>query len=251
MATEYVTRSEFDALRGEFDQFVRLFESNTSAGNAVRAERKVAERKARNARLHALPPAQFVAEVEPMRPYERESVHLPPARAVELARLCDGELRVRLFALLTDGTAADVAFALFDPPSRTRVTLPAGTEMTVQTNDVMLAEVQTERAEAAGLPVEYRRTSKQLDRAAFLLGFKYAGSAGWSEVLPTESVTLWRELSPQFDALCKRGTVATVLLTDDESRAESRDEWREAGAKRAELPALPTPAASSKVEPEL
>ena len=50
MATEYVTRSEFDALRGEFDQFVRLFESNTSAGNAVRAERKVAERKARPGR---------------------------------------------------------------------------------------------------------------------------------------------------------------------------------------------------------
>lgn len=225
-------------LEAKLAEQAALIEQHTHVGNAIRTERERLARKERNARVNALPVAEYIAELTAARKVDRPSYHTPPDAALRMARECadDRVLLARLLGVLGDHNAATVAFALYSPPKRTVVTIPAGQEREVFVRDVRISDKQAEECAAVGLPVEYRRVPNALAEQPHVPGVTYHHTIGWREVLPSAAVVLWRKLSPSFDAVIKRGTVQVRDLTDDESRAVNRAAWERAGSKRAELP---------------
>jgi len=227
-------------LRDKLGELSLFVEDRTTQGNAAKAERDRAERKARNLRVNAAPVADYIAELEAARPVDRASFHTPPDAALRMARECvdDRALLARLFGVLGDLNAASVAFALYSPPKRTAVTIPAGQEREVFVRDARISDKQAEECAAVGLPVEYRRVSNGLGEQPHVPGVTYHHTIGWREVLPTAAVVMWRKLSPSFDALIARGSLQLRELSDEESRAVDRAAWERAGSKRADLPKL-------------
>lgn len=218
------------ALEAELASVRSMLEKGTGPGALARQERERIARRDRNARIRALDPAAFVEAVRALPQHER-AVGLQPDRALELVRACgnDHALRERLLAVFTDANTAEVSWAMFDPPARVRLTIaPSKAETIVQVPDVRITPDQAERAEAMGLPVRDKK----------LAGFNYVGSDGFSEILLADAFEVWKDLHPGIARVVQR-TVKVEPVSVDESRAISRREWFDDGAKRAELPALP------------
>lgn len=228
---------ENKSLRDKVAGLSSFVDERTTQGNAAKAERDRAERKARNARVNSAPVAEYLAELEAARVVDRASYHTPPDAALRMARECaDRDQLARLMPLLSDSNAATVAFALYEPARRTVMSIPAGQEREVFVRDVQISAEQATECVAVGLPVEYRRTPKALDEQPHVPGVTYHHTIGWREVLPTAAVAMWRKLSPSFDTLVARGSIQLRELSDDEARAVDRATWERAGSKRAALP---------------
>jgi hypothetical protein len=229
--SDVVSRAEFEALKDQLAGVVAFIETSTTQGNALKAERATLARKQRNARVNALPVAEYVAFAEGLRPFDRPSLHTPPARAIELARECgsDRALLGRLLAVVPDGTAGEIALAIMTPAKRTRLLVAPKREVTLI--GTRLTEAQAAEADRVGLPLEMRRVQDALEEQPFTPALEVEGR-GWDVVLPSAAVNLWRELDRSFDLVTERGVITATELSENESREIDRNAWREAGGGR-------------------
>ncbi|MDX2091222.1 MAG: hypothetical protein SFX73_25410 [Kofleriaceae bacterium] len=241
-STEFITRAEHDAvcaeLRSDLASLREAFERGTPFGQAQRQDRERRERVARDAAIRALDAEAFISAVASLPPRER-AVGLLPADAISKAKSCTGALRQRLVAAMSDTCAAEVTWHFYSPPERVKLTIaPTRTMLTIDQPPGRIRPEDVERAEDVGLRVEYDRGVPSVGEVYRVEGVSYSGCGGFWKVMTPDALAVWRELHPGIERLIAREVLHVEAVTPEESKALSRAEWLDNGAKRSALPPL-------------